>query len=55
MGDAKLSLVDLRDVAAVVAKVLTSLLGHPGKVYELNGLGAFSQAEIAQKISQVTG
>ena len=52
MHDAKNSLLDVRDVAAVAAK---SLAGgeHAGKIYELNGPEAISYTELAKKISKV--
>ena len=51
MGDAKTSLLDVRDVAAAAVTVLLNPAGHAGKVYELNGPEALSQAEIAARIS----
>jgi uncharacterized protein YbjT (DUF2867 family) len=52
MRDAKNSLLDVRDIAAVAAK---SLAGgeHAGKIYELNGPEAISYTELAKKISKV--
>ncbi len=44
--DARLSLVDLADVAAVATKVLTEP-GHTGAIYELAGPQPLSQTEIA--------
>ena len=55
MGDAKLSLIDVRDIAAIVAKALANSATFTGKTIELNGPEAFSYTEIAAKISQVTG
>ena len=55
MGDAKLSLIDVRDIAVIVAKALTNPASFAGKTIELNGPEAFSYAEIAAKISQVAG
>ena len=55
MGNAKLSLIDVRDVAAVVAKALISPAEHSGKTYELNGPEAFTNAQIAEKISRAVG
>ena len=54
MGNARVSHVDVRDIATVAAK---ALLGgqHHGEVFELNGPEALTYAEIAQKISQKTG
>jgi uncharacterized protein YbjT (DUF2867 family) len=55
MGDAKLSLIDVRDIAAIVAKALTDPVAFAGKTIELNGPEAFSYSEIAKKISRVAG
>jgi uncharacterized protein YbjT (DUF2867 family) len=55
MGGAKISLIDVRDIAAIVAKALTSPAAFAGKAIDLNGPEAFSYAEIAAKISQVAG
>ena len=55
MGTARMSYVDVRDVGAVAAKVLTSPSGHTGKIYELNGPEAVSNAEAAERISRVAG
>ena len=52
--DTRLSLVDLRDVAAVAAKVLTEK-GHAGAVYELAGAQPLSPTEIAALLAQVLG
>jgi uncharacterized protein YbjT (DUF2867 family) len=53
MDDAKLSLIDVRDIAAIVAKALTDPAAFAGKTIELNGPEAFSYSEIAAKISRV--
>ena len=42
MGDAKLSLIDVRDIAVTVAKALTNPATFAGKTIELNGPEAFS-------------
>jgi uncharacterized protein YbjT (DUF2867 family) len=55
MGDAKTSLIDVRDVAAVAAKVLSEPEAHAGKTYELNGPEAVSNAEVAEEITRVAG
>jgi uncharacterized protein YbjT (DUF2867 family) len=55
MGSAKLSLIDVRDVAAVIAKALISPVEHSGKTYELNGPEALTNAQIAEKISRAVG
>jgi uncharacterized protein YbjT (DUF2867 family) len=54
MGDAKTSYVDVRDVAAVAAKTLTSK-EHAGEIYELNGPEALTQDEIAKRIAEKSG
>lgn len=54
MGDAKTSLVDVRDVAAVAAQALTTE-GHAGKIYELNGPEPLTQDEVAKKIAEKSG
>jgi uncharacterized protein YbjT (DUF2867 family) len=55
MGDAKLSLIDVRDIAAIVARALANPPAFAGKTFELNGPEAFSYTEIAAKISRVAG
>jgi uncharacterized protein YbjT (DUF2867 family) len=54
-GDAKVSHIDLRDIAVAAAKILRSPAQHSEKIVELNGPEALSYAEIAEKISQATG
>ena len=53
MGDASISYLDLRDIAAVVASVAESPGEHRGKTYELNGPEAVTSAELAQRIARV--
>jgi uncharacterized protein YbjT (DUF2867 family) len=53
-GDAGVSIVDPRDVAAAAAAVLTSD-GHSGRAYTLTGPRAVTGAEIAAEIEQVSG
>jgi uncharacterized protein YbjT (DUF2867 family) len=55
MGHAKTSLIDVRDVASVVAKALTARNEHAGKTYELNGPEALSNEDVAARISRVAG
>ena len=55
MGDAKTSLIDVRDVAAVAANALTAPGDHADKTYELNGPEALSNDEVATRISRATG
>ena len=52
-GSARYSYLDVRDIAAVAAKVLTSPAGHAGKIYELNGPEAVTNAQLAERISKV--
>lgn len=54
MGNARISFIDVRDLAAVAAKALTSP-GHAGKTYELNGPEALSYAEVAERVSRASG
>jgi uncharacterized protein YbjT (DUF2867 family) len=54
MGSARVAMVDLRDVAAVAAKVLTEE-GHEGKVYEISGPEALSFGESATRLSAALG
>jgi uncharacterized protein YbjT (DUF2867 family) len=53
-GEGKAGFVDARDVAAVAASVLTES-GHEGKLYEVTGPEALSNAAVAAIISKVTG
>lgn len=53
MGDARVSYLDLRDIAAVVARVVASPAAHLGKTYELNGPEALTYSELAQRIARV--
>jgi uncharacterized protein YbjT (DUF2867 family) len=53
MGDARTSYLDLRDIAAVIARVLTSPSEHVGKTYELNGPEAVTYTELSQRIARV--
>jgi uncharacterized protein YbjT (DUF2867 family) len=53
-GDARVSHVDVRDIAAVAVKVLTEP-GHEGKAYSLSGPEALTYGEVASKLSLVTG
>jgi len=54
MGDAKVSHVDVGDIAVVAVKALHGG-AHAGKIYELNGPEAISNQELAERISKVTG
>jgi len=54
MGKARVSFLDVRDIAAVAAKTLAGG-EHRGKTYELNGPEALSYTEVAEKISKHAG
>ncbi|HEX9783604.1 MAG TPA: SDR family oxidoreductase [Opitutaceae bacterium] len=54
VGEAKMSHVDVRDIAAVVVKALTET-GHDKKAYTLSGPEALSYSEMAQVLSTVLG
>ena len=53
-GDMKVSAVDVRDIAAVAAHVLTED-GHQWQRYTITGPEALSHAEIADRLSRVLG
>ena len=53
-GDARVSLVDIRDNAAVAVAALTGD-GHEGRTYNLTGPDALTHAEIAQRLSRASG
>jgi uncharacterized protein YbjT (DUF2867 family) len=55
MGDAKISLIDVRDVGDTAARILQEPRRHAGIAYELNGPEAVSNASIAERISAITG
>ena len=54
IGDARVSVVDVRDNAMVAACALTEQ-GHAGKTYTLTGPEALTHAEMAAKLSASTG
>jgi uncharacterized protein YbjT (DUF2867 family) len=54
MGDAKVSYLDVADIAVVAAKALQGG-AHTGKTYELNGPEGISNQELAKRISKVAG
>src|SRR5260370_8840187 len=53
-GDARISHIDVRDLARVAVTVLTDT-SHIGQAYDLSGPEALSYEEIAQKLSDATG
>jgi uncharacterized protein YbjT (DUF2867 family) len=54
IGDARVSAVDVRDIADVAAAVLTEP-GHDGATYSITGPAAVTHAEIAAAIGEATG
>jgi len=54
MGDAKVSYLDVGDIAVVAVKALRGG-PHSGKTYELNGPEAISNEELAKRISKISG
>jgi uncharacterized protein YbjT (DUF2867 family) len=54
-GNARLSYIDVRDVAAVAAKALASGGALDGKTFELDGPEALTCDEVARKISERAG
>jgi len=53
-GDAKVSVVDVRDIADVAVAALTGT-GHEGKIYDLTGPQPLTHTEMAQYLSDATG
>ncbi len=53
-GQARISHVDVRDIAAVAAKVLTGP-SHEGKAYTLTGPEALTYDELASELSEAVG
>jgi uncharacterized protein YbjT (DUF2867 family) len=53
-GDARVSIVDVRDIATVAALALTGP-GHEGKVYEITGPESLTHAEMADRLSTAIG
>lgn len=54
IGDARVSVVDVRDNAGVAAAALTED-GHAGRTYTLTGPEALTHAEMAEKLGAATG
>jgi len=53
-GEARVSIVDVRDIAAVATAALTSN-SHEGKVYDVTGPEALTHLEIAVHLSEALG
>ena len=54
IGDGRLGMIDVRDVADVALEVLTSE-GHAGKGYTLTGPESITHAQLAEQLSEVVG
>ncbi len=54
IGDAKVSMIDVRDIADVAIAALTEP-GHEGKIYDLTGSQAVTHTEAAQYLSDAIG
>jgi uncharacterized protein YbjT (DUF2867 family) len=52
LGDARISMIDVRDIAEVAVRALTEG-GHEGRVYELTGPTPVGGADVAQTLSDV--
>ena len=50
-GDARVSVVDVRDIAAMAVAALTQT-GHEGKTYDITGPEALTHAQMAAELSQ---
>ena len=55
MGDARISLLDVRDVAGAAAAALLTPSAHANKIYELLGPESVSNADIAARLSRILG
>jgi uncharacterized protein YbjT (DUF2867 family) len=54
VDDAKVSVVDVRDIAAAAAAALTQP-GHEGRIYDLTGPEALTHTEMAAQLSHAVG
>jgi uncharacterized protein YbjT (DUF2867 family) len=58
-GDAKMSFVDTRDIAAIASKILTNNNGgsqqHVNKTYDITGSDTLSYSQVAQILSNEVG
>ncbi len=54
IGEAKISAVDVRDIAAAAASSLTDS-GHEAKIYDLTGPAALTHAEMAAELTAALG
>jgi uncharacterized protein YbjT (DUF2867 family) len=53
-GEARISMIDVRDIAAVAVKVLTED-GHRGKVYDMSGPEILTYFDVAEVLSKALG
>lgn len=54
IGNAKISIIDTRDIAAAAGEALSST-GHEGKIYDLTGPESLTHDQMAQRLSAVLG
>lgn len=54
VGDAHISMIDVRDVAAVAVKILSEG-GHLGKIYDMSGPDSLTYTDVARILSEVLG
>ena len=54
IGEARVSVIDVRDIAAVAAAALTEP-GHENQTYHLTGPAAFTHAEMAASLAEALG
>ncbi|GAB3492388.1 SDR family oxidoreductase [Spirosoma knui] len=54
VGEAQISAVDVRDIAAVAAATLTES-GHEGKIYDITGPEALTHAQMAETLAAALG
>lgn len=55
LGDAKLPMIDVRDVAAAVAAILNNPTPHAGKTYTLTGPTAVTMNQVASALGEALG
>jgi uncharacterized protein YbjT (DUF2867 family) len=53
-GDSRISIVDVRDIAAIAVLALTEA-GHEGKTYDITGPEALTHSEMATQLSNALG
>jgi uncharacterized protein YbjT (DUF2867 family) len=54
VGDARISMIDVRDIAAVAVKALTED-GHRGNIYVLTGPEALTYYDVARQLTEAVG